>query len=101
MPFPTRTLLSAALAFLATPATAQRWATVWAGADQGPYPSGNASAQPDLSFVFAHPETGAHEQSFRLIIKPDLSGGGRCASASPTRSGPSRSPSTPRSPACR
>ena len=67
-------LLAAAFALLATPAMAQRWATVWAGADQGPYPSGNASAQPDLSFTFAHPDTGAHEQSFRLIIKPDVWG---------------------------
>ncbi len=69
-----QTLLAAAFVSLATPAFAQRWATVWAGADQGPYPSGNASAQPDLSFAFAHPETGAHDQSFRLIVKPDVWG---------------------------
>ncbi|WP_158745582.1 GDSL-type esterase/lipase family protein [Acidisphaera sp. L21] len=72
MPFPTRMLLAAMLAICATPAMAQRWATVWAGSDQGPYPAGNASAQPDLSFTFPHPESGSHEQSFRLIIKPDL-----------------------------
>ncbi len=70
----THALLAAALSLPAGPAMAQRWATVWAGSDQGPYPSGNASAQPELSFAFAHPETGAHEQSFRLIIKPDLWG---------------------------
>ncbi len=70
----TRTLLAASLALASTPAMAQRWATVWAGADQGPYPVGNPSAQPDLSFTFAHPDTGAHEQSFRLIIKPDVWG---------------------------
>ena len=74
MPFPTRPLLAALLTLLATPAMAQHWATVWSGSDQGPYPSGNPSAQPDLSFAFPHPETGAHEQSFRLIIKPDLWG---------------------------
>ena len=75
MPFTLKhALLASALTLLATPAMAQRWATVWAGADQGPYPVGNASAQPDLSAAFAHPETGAHEQSFRLIIKPDIWG---------------------------
>jgi lysophospholipase L1-like esterase len=65
-------LLAAVLAASASPAMAQRWATVWAGPDQGPYPVGNASAQPDLSATFPHPETGSHEQSFRLIIKPDM-----------------------------
>ncbi len=74
MPLSTRLLLAAALAAVATPAAAQRWATVWSGSDQGPYPVGNASAQPDLGFAFPHPETGSHEQSFRLIIKPDLWG---------------------------
>jgi hypothetical protein len=69
-----RLLLASGLVLLATPAMAQRWATVWAGADQGPYPSGNPTAQPDLSFAFAHPDTGAHEQSFRLILKPDVWG---------------------------
>ena len=67
-------LLAAAFLLIVSPAFAQRWATVWAGADQGPYPSGNPSAQPDLAYTFAHAETGAHEQSFRLIIKPDVWG---------------------------
>ncbi len=74
MPFTKQALLAAALLLPAAPALAQRWATVWTGADQGPYPVGNPSAQPDLSAAFAHPESGAHEQSFRLIIKPDLWG---------------------------
>ena len=69
-----RAFLAVMLALAATPALAQRWATVWAGADQGPYPSGVASAQPDLSAAFPHPDSGSHEQSFRLIIKPDLFG---------------------------
>ena len=73
MPRPTA-LLTTAFLLLAPPAFAQRWATVWAGADQGPYPSGNASVQPDLSAAFAHPESGSHDQSFRLVIKPDLWG---------------------------
>ena len=69
---PTRLLLAAAFALLAHPALAQHWSTVWAGSDQGPYPSGNPSAQPDLSFAFPHPDSGSHEQSFRLIIRPDV-----------------------------
>ena len=73
-----RLLLAAQCAALcaawAVPARAQHWATVWSGSDQGPYPVGFASAQPDLSFAFPHPEAGSHEQSFRLIIKPDLWG---------------------------
>ena len=42
---------------------------------QGPYPVGNPSAQPDLSRVFPSPKTGANDQSFRLIIKPEYWGG--------------------------
>jgi len=41
---------------------------------QGPYPVGNPSAQPDLSFVFPSVATGAREQTFRLIIRPDIWG---------------------------
>jgi lysophospholipase L1-like esterase len=50
------------------------WATVWAGSAQGPYPAGNASAQPDLSLVFPSAEAGARDQSFRLIVRPDVWG---------------------------
>src|SRR3954447_368527 len=49
---------------------AESWATVWTGSSQGPYPVGNAVAQPDLQAVF--PEAQAHDQTFRLILKPDL-----------------------------
>ena len=52
----------------------EKWVTVWTAAVQGPYPSGNASAQPNLSRVFATPENGARDQSFRLIVRPDLWG---------------------------
>lgn len=60
------------------PATAEsvsRWITVWAASVQGPYPVGNPSAQPDLSFAFPAPETGARDQTFRLIVRPDRWGG--------------------------
>ena len=41
---------------------------------QGPYPVGNPSAQPDQKFAFPDPATGARDQTFRLIVRPDLWG---------------------------
>jgi len=59
----------------AAPAQAQeKWVTAWAASVQGPYPVGNPSAQPDLRFVFPSPEAGARDQSFRLIVMPDIWG---------------------------
>lgn len=58
----------------AIPAHAQKWVTSWAGSVQGPYPIGNPSAQPDLRFALPSQETGAKDQTFRLIVKPDLWG---------------------------
>jgi lysophospholipase L1-like esterase len=46
------------------------WITSWAASPQGPYPSGAAVAQPDLSFAF--PTGSANDQTFRLIVHPDL-----------------------------
>jgi lysophospholipase L1-like esterase len=54
--------------------TGQKWVATWAASVHGPYPSGNASAQPDLKFAFPDPAQGAVDQSFRLIVKPDLWG---------------------------
>ena len=51
------------------------WVTSWAASVQGPYPVGNPSAQPNLSLVFPSAETGARDQSFRLIVKPEFWGG--------------------------
>lgn len=59
----------------ASAAERTNWVTSWAASVQGPYPVGNPSAQPNLSLVFPSPETGASDQSFRLIIKPELWGG--------------------------
>jgi len=56
-----------------TPA-GQKWAATWAASVHGPYPSGNPSAQPDMMFTFPVPAEGAVDQSFRLIIRPDLWG---------------------------
>jgi lysophospholipase L1-like esterase len=50
------------------------WITSWIASVQGPYPVGNPSAQPLLSGVFPQPARGACDQSFRLIVRPDLWG---------------------------
>ncbi len=51
-----------------------RWATTWCASAHGPYPSGNATAQPCLDFAFPNPAQGARDQSFRLIVKPTIWG---------------------------
>jgi lysophospholipase L1-like esterase len=55
-------------------ATGDAWATAWAAAVHGPYPVGNPSAQPEQSFAFPDPVEGARDQSFRLVLRPDLWG---------------------------
>jgi lysophospholipase L1-like esterase len=52
----------------------EKWVVSWTAAVQGPYPSGNASAQPDQRFAFPTPATGANDQTFRLIVRPGLWG---------------------------
>ena len=37
------------------------WVTSWTGSAQGPYPVGNASAQPNLGFAFPNPAAGARD----------------------------------------
>jgi lysophospholipase L1-like esterase len=56
------------------PPRGQRWVATWAASPHGPYPSGNPSAQPVLDFAFESPERGASDQTFRLIVRPDLWG---------------------------
>lgn len=53
-------------------APGDKWVTSWAGSVQGPYPVGNPSAQPNMSLVFPEPAVGARDQSFRLIVRPDI-----------------------------
>jgi len=60
--------------FAATAAEQTNWVTSWAASVQGPYPVGNPSAQPNLLLVFPSAETGARDQSFRLIVKPEFWG---------------------------
>ena len=50
------------------------WVVAWVGSAHGPYPSGNALAQPDLKLVFPAPANGARNQSFRMIVKPAIWG---------------------------
>ena len=47
-----------------------RWVAVWAASVHGPYPAGNPVAQPVLESVFESPDRGAHDQTFRLIVRP-------------------------------
>ncbi|MFZ1106890.1 MAG: GDSL-type esterase/lipase family protein [Rhodomicrobium sp.] len=67
-------LFSMALSGPAMSDSAEKWVTSWAASAQGPYPAGNPMVQPDLRRVFPAPEIGAMEQSFRLIVGPDLWG---------------------------
>src|SRR3989449_11670313 len=53
---------------------AQKWVVSWIGSVHGPYPSGNPSAQPDMKLAFPSAETGARDQSFRMIVKPEIWG---------------------------
>jgi len=66
--------LAAPLTPIAAQAQAPNWVTAWTGSAQGPYPVGNASAQPNLTFAFPDPAAGARDQGFRLIVHPDLWG---------------------------
>jgi lysophospholipase L1-like esterase len=51
-----------------------KWVVSWVASAQGPYPVGNTSAQPDQRFAFPSPEAGARDQTFRLIVKPNIWG---------------------------
>ena len=50
----------------------EKWVTTWAASVQGPYPVGNPSAQPVLKFAFPVPESGARDQTFRLVLQPEV-----------------------------
>ena len=52
----------------------QKWVVSWTGSVHGPYPIGNPSAQPDQRFAFPSTQTGANDQTFRLIVRPDIWG---------------------------
>jgi lysophospholipase L1-like esterase len=70
-------MFAVALALAVCPVSAQEgqtWVTSWAASVQGPYPVGNPSAQPDQRFAFPTPTAGANDQTFRLIVRPNLWG---------------------------
>jgi lysophospholipase L1-like esterase len=52
----------------------QKWVVTWVGSAHGPYPIGNPSAQPDQRFAFPSAQAGANNQTFRLIVRPDIWG---------------------------
>ncbi|MEI7873904.1 MAG: GDSL-type esterase/lipase family protein [Alphaproteobacteria bacterium] len=56
------------------PLQAQQWVASWTGSAHGPYPVGNPTAQPELKFAFPVPAEGAKDQTFRLIVRPDVWG---------------------------
>ena len=56
------------------PAKGPHWVAAWAASAQGPYPVGNPTAQPEQKFTFPDPARGASDQSFRLIVRPDIWG---------------------------
>jgi lysophospholipase L1-like esterase len=68
------TILLVATPQMAAAQQAEKWVVSWVAAAQGPYPSGNASAQPDQKFAFPSPTTGANDQTFRLVVRPNLWG---------------------------
>ena len=58
----------------AQPQSGQQWVAAWVASAHGPYPVGNAVAQPELKFAFPAARDGAANQTFRLIVRPDLWG---------------------------
>ena len=55
-------------------APVQSWVAAWTGAAQGPYPIGFPLAQPELGLALPSAQRGASDQSFRMILRPDVWG---------------------------
>ena len=72
---PLQGMIERALCEESAAAPKKKWVTAWTASAQGPYPSGFALLQPDLSLAFPDPGRGADDQSFRMIVRPDLWGG--------------------------
>jgi lysophospholipase L1-like esterase len=67
-------LIGCAMTSTQANAQSQQWAAAWAASAHGPYPAGNGSAQPVLDFAIEAAATGANDQTFRLLIRPNLWG---------------------------
>jgi hypothetical protein len=75
MPIPRIACLLPVLPLLVGAASVPSWVAGWTASAHGPYPVGNPTAQPELKFALPAAETGASDQSFRLIVRPDVWGG--------------------------
>jgi lysophospholipase L1-like esterase len=51
-----------------------KWAATWAASAHGVYPSGTAVFQPNLANAFPSATTGANDQTFRIVVRPNLWG---------------------------
>jgi lysophospholipase L1-like esterase len=56
------------------PAQGPHWVAAWTASAHGPYPVGNPTAQPEQKFAFPDAARGAVDQSFRMIVRPDIWG---------------------------
>ena len=56
------------------PTKAPHWVAAWTASAHGPYPVGNPTAQPELKFTFPDAARGSVDQSFRMIVRPDIWG---------------------------
>lgn len=60
----------------ATPPGNAGWFAAWTASAHGPYPVGNPTAQPELKFALPSADTGATDQTFRMVVRPDVWGTG-------------------------
>ncbi|GHU29253.1 SGNH hydrolase [Betaproteobacteria bacterium] len=68
-------LVSFVFTFSIGVAAQERWTTTWAASALGPYPGGSGSSiQPDQSLTFPGEKKSANDQSFRMIVMPDVWG---------------------------
>jgi lysophospholipase L1-like esterase len=63
-------LLALALAAPVQAAPPPHWVAGWTASAHGPYPVGNPTAQPEMKYAL--PGDIASDQSFRLIVRPDV-----------------------------
>jgi len=58
----------------ANPPSNTGWFAAWTASAHGPYPVGNPTAQPEMKFALPSADTGANDQTFRMIVRPDVWG---------------------------
>ena len=58
----------------AAPPANAGWFAAWTASAHGPYPVGNPTAQPELKFALPSADTGGNDQTFRMIVRPDVWG---------------------------